>query len=179
MAQRKEGGLVHLYIGDGKGKPTAAVGLMVRALGHGFRMMLVQFFNDGQSGEIKALRVWPVVEILAGQVTDKFLRAMSAEGKAATRALHLQFFQTAEKRAMDGAIDLLVLDEVLDAVMCGTLGEPLLLDFLDRRPAELEVLMTGRSASDALFCRADYISRVECVRHPYDRGILAREGIEY
>jgi len=172
-------GLVHIYCGDGKGKTTAAMGLITRALGHGWRVLLVQFLKNGRSGELATLRKLPGVQIIAGQVTGKFSIAMSDQEKAATRALHLDFFRTAVAAVGHENTDLLVLDEILGAIESGLMDEAALLSFLDSKPASLEVVLTGRVASGSLLERADYISRIACVRHPYQRGIMAREGIEY
>lgn len=179
MTQQQRSGLVHLYCGDGKGKTTAAVGLIVRALGQGFRVMMVQFLKSGRSGEVTLLRQLPGIEILAGQVTHQFSNVMTEEERAATRALHLDFFHTAVRRVREQAVDLLVLDEILGAILSDTMPEDELISFLDKRPNSLEVVLTGRKASDSVMQRADYISEIRCVRHPYERGIKARKGIEY
>ena len=179
MTEKSRTGLVHLYCGDGKGKTTAAIGLITRALGHGYRVLLVQFLKNGRSGELATLRRMPGIQILAGQVTGKFSIAMTDEEKAATRALHLDYFHTAVQLVQEEGIDLLVLDEVLGAIESDLMAEDELVAFLDRRPTGLEVVMTGRLASERLMERADYLSKIACIRHPYQRGILAREGIEY
>ena len=179
MEQRKKTGLVHLYCGDGKGKTTAAMGLITRALGHGFKVLLVQFLKSGQSGELVSLRRLPGFAVMAGQVTGKFSISMTDEEKAATRALHLAFFRKAVRQVTDGPVDLLVLDEIIGAIESQLMDENELIAFLDDRPAHLEVVMTGRRASPAVLERADYISEIACVRHPFQRGIRARRGIEY
>lgn len=179
MTKQEKTGLVHIYCGEGKGKTTAAMGLIARALGHAYRVLLVQFLKNGKSGELATLRQLPGIQILAGQVTAKFSIAMTDQEKTATRALHLDYFHTATGLARQNSIDLLVLDEILGAIESGMMTEDELVDFLDSKPDGLEVVMTGRIASARLMERADYISQIACVRHPYQRGILAREGIEY
>lgn len=172
-------GLIHIYCGAGKGKTTASIGLIARAAGHGRRVLLVQFLKDGHSGEIDSLRLLPGVQVLAGQVTTRFTYQMDAEEKLATRSLHESFFQQAADQAHAGSVDLLVLDEVLGAINTGLLQHEEVLDFLRSKPSELEVVLTGRDPSSQLLELADYISEIHCVRHPYQRGICAREGIEY
>lgn len=172
-------GLIHLYCGTGKGKTTASVGLIARAAGHGRRVLLVQFLKDGHSGEIESLRLLPGVRILAGQVTTKFTYQMDGEEKTATRTLHEAFLHQAVESARTGSIDLLVLDEVLGAINTGLLPHEEVLDFLRTKPSGLEVVLTGRDPTSQLLALADYISEIQCVRHPYQRGICAREGIEY
>lgn len=175
----KTGGLIHIYCGAGKGKTTASIGLIARAAGHGRRVLLVQFLKDGHSGEIDSLRMLPGVQVLAGQVTTKFTYQMDVEEQLATRSLHESFFQQAADQAHAGLVDLLVLDEVLGAINTGLLQNEEVLDFLRSKPSELEVVLTGRDPSSQLLELADYISEIHCVRHPYQRGICAREGIEY
>lgn len=178
MTKQAKIGLIHIYCGEGKGKTTAAMGLITRALGHAYRVLLVQFLKNGKSGELASLRQLPGIQILAGQVT-KFSIAMTDQEKAATRTLHLDYFHTATCLVRQNDIDLLVLDEILGAIESGMMTEEELVSFLDNKPAGLEVVLTGRIASERLMSRADYISQIACVRHPYQRGILAREGIEY
>ncbi|MDW7658772.1 MAG: cob(I)yrinic acid a,c-diamide adenosyltransferase [Bacillota bacterium] len=179
MVRQEKLGLIHIYCGEGKGKTTAAMGLIARALGHEYRVLLVQFLKNGKSGELVTLRKLPGIQFLAGQVTGKFSIAMTDQEKEATRALHLDYFHTAAGLVRQNDIDLLVLDEILGAIESGMMTENELIDFLDSKPSGLEVVMTGRIASERLMDRADYISQIACVRHPYQRGILAREGIEY
>ncbi len=175
----RQTGLIHLYYGEGKGKTTAAIGLIARAAGHNRRILLVQFLKDGRSGELVSLRRLPEVRILAGQVTGKFSVAMNDAEKEATYLLHLDYFHQAVRLAADGALDLLVLDEVLGAIETGLLPEEEVLAFLQEKPPALEVVLTGRRPTQNLLAMADYISEIRCVKHPYERGILAREGIEY
>ena len=177
--QERQFGLIHIYCGHGKGKTTAGIGLIVRAAGHGRRVLLVQFLKDGLSGELDSLRMLRDVRILAGQVTANFTFDMNSAEKAATLALHHGFFGQAVDLARQGQIDLLVLDEVIGAINTGTLTQDVVLDFLRTKPDDLEVVLTGRDPSPQLLELADYISDIQCVRHPYQRGITAREGIEY
>jgi len=180
MTEKKERiGLVHLYCGDGKGKTTAAMGLIARALGNDYRVLLVQFLKNGTSGELTSLRKLDRVEIMAGQITSKFSISMTEAEKEQTRLLHCDYFRRAVQQVQAGSIDLLVLDEILGAIESDMMVESDLLDFLRHKPQGLEVVITGRHASQAIMETADYISRIECVRHPYARGILARPGIEY
>lgn len=172
-------GLIHIYCGEGKGKTTAATGLIVRAAGHQLRVMLVQFLKDGSSGEIALLRQLPGVRVVAGQPTRKFTYRMSEAEKQATLDVHRRFFAQAVDAAVHHELDLLVFDEALGAIHSGLLSEQDMVDFLRSKPADLEVVLTGRDPSPALLALADYISNIHCDRHPYQRGIQAREGIEY
>ena len=172
-------GLVHIYCGDGKGKTTAAIGLIVRAAGHGKKALLVQFLKSGLSGEITTLRQIKGVEVIAGQITAKFSNQMDQEEKAATLKLHQEYLKQAIASAASGELDLLVLDEAMGAISAGLLSQEDLLDFIKNRPDNLEIVLTGRNPPFDISSQADYISEIKCLRHPYEKGFPPREGIEY
>lgn len=174
----QEKGYVQLYAGDGKGKTTASVGLAIRAAARGWRVLFTQFLKDGNSAELKILEAQPTVDVISGQAINKFSFAMTDQEKAKTK-------EEMEKRLADlmnkvEHYDLLVLDEAVNAVNCYLLDEDLLLQFLDQRPAHLEVVLTGRNPSDRLIDQADYYTEMCMRKHPYEsEGLIARPGIEY
>lgn len=170
-----ETGLVHVYTGDGKGKTTAAVGLCARAAGCGLRAGFFQFLKDGDSGEVKTLQMLGVVTAAAG--TDKFTWDMDAAEKKACAAEQAQLLQQATALAKD--VDVLVLDEVVGAVSAGMLKEADLLAFVQKKPPHLELVLTGRDAPAALLALADYATEMKALRHPFERGVAARRGIEF
>lgn len=165
-------GYVHFYYGDGKGKTTAAMGLALRALGHALPVTVVQFLKDGGSGECAMLEKLGA-RVVAGKAAPGFVFSMTDVQKAATRALHDGYL---EKNLINGG--LLVLDEVGDALSLGMLDQQKLLALLDHR-GETEIVLTGHAPVDCLMARADYITEMKAHRHPYEKGIPAREGIEY
>jgi len=170
-------GLLQVYTGDGKGKTTAAVGLALRMAGHGFRVYLLQFMKgDPNYGEILALRAVPKVEILqSGLPTFVRKGAPGPEDLRLARA----GLETAREILSAGRHDLVILDEILCAVDYGLLRESELLDLIDRKPAQVELVLTGRNAPAEVIRRADLVSEIREVNHPYRRGVAAREGIEY
>lgn len=172
-------GLTHVYFGDGKGKTTAALGMALRALGYGRGVVIVQFLKNVFSGELRALERFPKAKVLRGQASDKFLPAMTGEEQEETRRIQEENFREAVRLAREGACDLLILDEVLDACQLGLLDGTALLDFIDHKPAGLELVLTGHSLTEGILARADYATQMVKRKHPYDRGIPAREGIEY
>ncbi|WP_294499356.1 cob(I)yrinic acid a,c-diamide adenosyltransferase [uncultured Gemmiger sp.] len=167
-------GLVHLYCGDGKGKTTAAMGLALRALGAGLRVTIVQFLKDGQSAELAPLRALGAA-VYAGEPGMKFVFQMTEAEKAAARAEQNALLRA----ALAEPCDLLVLDEACAAAALGMVEEPLLKTAVLDRPAGREVCLTGRDPAPWLTAAADYITEMQCVRHPYDRGVPARRGIEF
>ena len=170
-------GLVHLYCGDGKGKSTAAVGLSVRASGAGLPVVFAQFFKDGSSSEIGVLRSLPGVRVLVCERYFGRFRNISEEARAEAVKAYGDLLE--EALAAAGERGLLVLDEAVSACGHGVISEEKLLAFLRDKPAELEVVLTGREPSQGLYDAADYITRMEKLRHPFDVGIPARKGIEF
>ena len=173
----KEKGLIHIYCGDGKGKTTAAVGLAVRAAGRGLRVLISRFLKTEDSGEVEVLRAIPGITVLPCERTFGFLFRMSPEQKReAARYFQGQFEKTA---AMAQDYDLLILDEIMASVNGGVVKEESVLQFLEEKPEGLEVVLTGRGPSQALLDRADYVTEMRKVKHPFDRGVAARRGVEY
>ena len=171
-------GLIHIYCGDGKGKTTAAVGLAVRAAGAGKKVLFVQFFKDGTSSEIQVLGQIPGVELEFCLTHHGFYKFMDEAGRAAAKEDYSFLLDNALARAAEG-LDLLVLDEAISACNCGVIDEEVLAAFLKNKPAGLEVVLTGRNPSQRLQDLADYITEMKKIRHPYDKGISARLGVEY
>lgn len=167
-----------MYCGDGKGKTTAALGLALRAIGHGWQVLMVQFLKASATGELAAITQLPGFSVLRGQKGRAFALQMDEAGRAELRAQYDQLMATAIQSVQDEEYDLLILDEAIGAMRRGVLNRGLLLDFLRNKPALLEVVLTGRNPDDELLDLADYISEVKKIRHPFDRGITAREGIE-
>lgn len=169
-------GCLHLYYGDGKGKTTAAAGLCVRAVGAGLRCGFVQFLKGRQTSErapLATLGVW----VFAPAASPRFWFEMDEAEKEACRSLTAQALNEACARAED--LDVLVLDEALDAVELGILPENLLEDFVQNRPNSLELVLTGHCCSKALAPYADYVTQFLAEKHPYAQGLAARKGIEY
>lgn len=174
-------GQVHLYYGDGKGKTTASVGLAVRAFGAGFDVQVVQFLKDGCSSEMAVLRDRLGISVLAEKATQHMSFSMSEDEKSLTRECHERIWKKAMDwvEQADGAGRILILDEIIGAIEAGLFPEEKLISFLDHRPPDLEVVLTGRNPSASVIERSDYRSQIICDGHPYNKGIPARDGIEF
>ncbi len=170
-------GLIHIYYGDGKGKTTAAVGQAVRAAGSGLKVLFFQFLKDNTSSEREILEQIPNVTCLPGKRHVKFYNRMNGDDKAEYRRYNTKALDEIIKFCT--RFDMLILDEAACAADLGLLSEQKLVDFLRHKPKGLEVVLTGRRASDGLLALADYATEMSKVRHPYDAGITAREGIEF
>lgn len=169
-----ERGLLHLYWGDGKGKTTAAMGLALRALGSGKRVVIVQFLKGGKSGEIPLLEQLGA-KIYRGKAGQKFVFQMNDAEKAATRELQNANLRAAQQEPAD----LLILDEAGSAWELDMVDKELLKAVVLERSAEQECVLTAHGAPDWMLEAADYSTEMKCHRHPYQKGIAAREGIEY
>jgi len=169
-------GLIHIYCGDGKGKTTAAVGLAVRAAGNGKRVLFVQFLKSGKTGEVELFQSIENIDVLRGKDNTKFVWNMTTEEKNQTKAGHDACLDEAIQRAAD--YDMLVLDELCATYRMELIDKKKVLDFLQHKPEALEVILTGRDPEEELLQLADYISEVKKVRHPFDKGMKARKGIE-
>jgi cob(I)alamin adenosyltransferase len=173
----RDTGLVQVYTGDGKGKTTAAFGLAMRAAGHGERVLVLQFMKaDPTWGEIvSAKKLGVEVEqvgldhwVIKGEATDDDLAAAAAG------------FARARDLVMSGDHDLVVLDELITAVFFELVGldEVLRLITFDR-PARVELVLTGRRAPAEIVEAADLVTEMRPLKHYYDAGVQAREGIEF
>ena len=165
--------MLHLYWGNGKGKTTAAMGLALRALGHGQRVVIVQFLKDGTSGEIAPLRAAGAAVYACPNA--KFTWLMDEADKAAAREASAR----ALGQALAEPFDLLVLDEACAALKSGILDEALLRRAVAFAKNGREVVLTGRDPAPWLQDAADYSTEMRAHKHPYADGIAAREGVEY
>lgn len=171
-------GLTHVYFGDGKGKTTASIGLIVRAAGCGLRCVLVQFLKDTKCGELETLAKIPGVTVLRGKAPGgMFVKDMTEAQLAETRRIHDANLAEGIELCRDGG--LLVLDEALDAVSLQLVSEEPLRELLEARPEGLELVITGHAEVPWVLERADYITEMVKRRHPYDAGIMGRRGIEF
>ena len=165
--------MLHLYWGDGKGKTTAAMGLALRALGHGRRVVILQFLKDGSSGEIEMLRRCGAAVYACPNA--KFTWLMTDAERAEARRTNTRTLQT----ILQGSFDLLVLDEACAACKNDLVEEALLREAAARAEQGAEVVLTGREPAASMQDAADYSTALRAVKHPYTRGIAAREGVEY
>ena len=199
-------GLVHIYCGDGKGKTSAACGLAVRMAGRGNHVVIARFLKTDDSGEVETLKQISNIHIIPCEKEFGFIFAMDDETKKEAAEFNTELFQKAVQTTLewckgnacsvqDESTDqvesdgqdkcaaqsqcLLVLDEIMAAVNFHMVPEALVLEFLKNKPENLEVVLTGRDPSEQMQEMADYISEVKKVRHPFEKGISARIGIEY
>ncbi|MBE6972947.1 MAG: cob(I)yrinic acid a,c-diamide adenosyltransferase [Ruminococcaceae bacterium] len=167
--------MLHIYHGDGKGKTTAAMGLALRMAGRGKRVVIAQFLKCEDSGERLALEGLAGVELLPLPDCLPFTFQLTEQQREEERARYVDMM--ARLVALAPRTELMVLDELCDAVDCGLVDLEAVLALLDRFSGE--VVLTGRRGQRELLARADYVTRMEKEKHPFDRGIEARKGVEW
>ena len=172
-------GRMHIYTGDGKGKTTAAEGLAVRFCGNGGQVMFVQFIKTGNSSELTAFEDLEGMTMMPNPWRWGFTWDLSDEDREEARGVYSQYLEMIGMRFLQGNFGMLVLDEVIGAMNAGLVDEQELFDLFDQLPEETEIVLTGRNPSARLLERADYVSEVRKVKHPFDQGLHARKGIEY
>lgn len=174
----KQTGYIHIYCGNGKGKTTCGMGLCVRAAGYGYRVMIYQFMKDNTTSERKILEQIPNITILKGLDKEKFSFQMTSDEKELRRSYYESQFQKLTLMAAEEHYDVLFMDELIYTIHAGLFREELLLNFLKNKPETLEVILTGQNPSQALIDIADYVSNIQKEKHPFDKGLPARKGIE-
>jgi cob(I)alamin adenosyltransferase len=171
-------GLVIVLTGDGKGKTSAALGIALRAYGHNMSICVIQFikgsFVTGESLAAERLGI-EFVSLGKGFVTGKGNDLDLTEHRsAAEKALAL-----ARQRMFSGSLDILILDEINNAVELGLLDITAVLDLVKNKPANLHVVLTGRNAHPDLISAADLATEMHSLKHPFDSGVPAQKGIDY
>lgn len=169
--------MIHLYTGEGEGKTIAALGLALRAIGHGKRVVVIQFMKGRtDTGEVlMAKKLTPDLRIHQfGRAGFVDLKSPEPEDKAlAEKGLSFA------KEALRKKPDLLILDEINLAVAVGLLSEKKVIDLLGSVPADVTVVLTGRRAPKAFIERADLATEMVYLKHPFDVGVESREGLDY
>ena len=171
--------MLHIYYGNGKGKPTAAVGLTIRAVGSGMKVAFFQFLKNGSSSEISILETLENVTVVSCEECKKFTFAMNDLEKNEVTLCHNEMLKKASELLKSNEVQLVVLDEFIDAYNKKLIDIELADNFISNDMSDGEIVMTGRNPSDKLKKRADYLTEMNAVKHPFDNGITARKGIEY
>ena len=178
MLSALDQGLIQVYTGNGKGKSTAAFGQALRAAGRGLKVRIVQFMkNDAESPEIQLLKK-AVPDI---QVSSFGRQGFISQGKGTPQDQLLagEAYCLAVSIVEDQETDVLVLDEINNAVYFGLIDQELVVKLLEVKPAKMEMILTGRNAPRQIIEMADLVTSMEEIKHPYQAGIMARPGIEF
>ena len=178
MTDKKTGGLVQIFTGEGKGKTTAALGTVLRAAGHDLKISIIFFIKGKYSqGEYKTLDALPTVKV-ASFGLRRFIYendVINPEEKAQAQAALI----AARKDIIGGRFDLVVLDEVNNAVYFHLLEADEVIKLIKDKPPHVELILTGRNADKRLIGIADLVTEMKNIKHPFEKGIKARKGIEF
>ena len=171
--------MIHAYYGDGKGKSTAAAGAALRAAGNRMRVMYVQFLKTENTGERLALQSIDGINLTSCPLELKFTYEMDDRERQQVSMMYRGIFERAVSITLSNRYDMIVLDEVFDVINEGMLSEGSVFEFISNAPNNIEIIMTGRKPPKRFIDAADYVTEFKKHKHPYDRGIQARKGIEY
>lgn len=171
---------LHVYTGDGKGKTTAAMGLALRALGHGQRVLVAQFIKDGRSGELAALEQFPSATVWHNATVQTFIFRMTADEQAQVRRQQTRQAQALAVAVQEHRPHLIVLDELGLALHLDMVAQSVGRELIMAALSSGETVVTGRNIPDWLEEKADYLSVITAQRHPYvTQGLPARMGVEW
>lgn len=170
-------GFIEVYTGNGKGKTTAAIGLAVRAAGYSLRSYIIQFMKEYPYNELNSLALLKKWIEIEQYCLDEFVYRKEPPGKdeieKAVRGL-----KAAELKMNSGEFNIIVLDEVCVAIYFGLLKTEWVLDFIGKKPANVELILTGRYCPEEIIQKADLVTEMKEIKHYYQTGVLSRRGIE-
>lgn len=174
MVEKNSKGFVHVYTGDGKGKTTAALGLAMRAVGQSMKVAFIQFLKGIPCGEHFFMSQYHPFDIVQISVGDSFSKSKEQLSQEAQQTLAY-----AEQEILSGKYDLVILDEIFVAINQGLITVKQVLYLLDEKPSSVELVLTGRRAPPEIVQRADLVTEMLMIKHPFTEGTSARRGIEY
>lgn len=179
MDSKNKNGLILIYTGNGKGKTTAALGTAFRSIGYDWNVCIVQFVKGNwKYGEMESVKLIPNIEL--HQMGKGFCKIMgdnipeSEHRSAAENALEF-----ATEKMLSKKYELLILDEVFVAISTGILSEKKVIEFLKKKPDEMNLILTGRKATKRIIEIADLVTEMKERKHPFKKNILAKKGIDY
>lgn len=173
-------GCIQIYTGNGKGKTTAAMGQAVRAVGGGYRVYIVQFLKNWDTGELHSLKKFePELQIFRFEKPRKFFWELNEEEKAEVKKEIQTAFEFCKKVFQNKECDILIMDEVMGAIGNNLLDIQEVVDFMHSKPEDMELVMTGRNVPEAIMEAADLVTEMREIKHYYAKGVPARKGIEF
>jgi cob(I)alamin adenosyltransferase len=179
MPNHHEQGLVIVYTGNGKGKTTAAVGLAVRAAGYKRKVLFLQFIKQWFTGEKETLALLaPYVTFV--QMGEGFIGIWGdRKGRETHENAAAEAFSFARDKVASGEYDVVILDEINVAVQEGVVSVDEVMELLENKPEKLDIVLTGRGAPERVIARADLVTEMTEIKHPFQKGILAKRSIDF
>lgn len=173
-------GLVEIYMGDGKGKTTAALGQAMRSAGCGLKVYMVQFLKSGKTGEIESsIRLFPEFQIFRFEKQRGFFWTLNDAEKQELKGEIEKAFNFCMNVAANNECDVLILDEIMGVLQNKLLPVEKVISLINNKPKTMEIIMTGRAAPQEIIDMADLVTEMKEIKHYFKKGIPAREGIEY
>ena len=177
MKQKLEKGFIQVYTGNGKGKTTAAIGQAVRAAGFGLKTYFVMFMKEFPYNEVKSLeKLKDLITIVQVGKDDFVYKKVPPSEEEKTKIKNA--LAEAKTKMLNGEYDLIVLDEIFVSIYFGLIGKEEILSFIAEKPQDVELILTGRYSSQEIIDKADLVTEMKEVKHYYEKGALARRGIE-
>ncbi|MGQ9469354.1 MAG: cob(I)yrinic acid a,c-diamide adenosyltransferase [Nitrososphaerales archaeon] len=180
MAPKIEKGLVHIITGEGMGKTTSAIGLGLRAVGHGLKVYMIQFMKRESKGKeygeiksIKKFRNFKVAQFGSGKLISH------STPTETDFELAKKGFEHAKEVISGSKYDMVILDEIWVAVHHKLISLSEVISLIKNKPENIELVLTGRHAPKEAYDYADYVSEIKKIKHPYSKGVKARLGVEY
>ncbi|MFC2033862.1 cob(I)yrinic acid a,c-diamide adenosyltransferase [Chloroflexota bacterium] len=174
MNEKINRGIIQICTGNGKGKTTAALGEAMRASGQGMKVIFIQFLKGEEVGEHFFASKYHPFEIIQLDSGSSFTKSDEELGKESQKTLAYT-----EEQMLNGDYDIIILDEVFVATSRGFITIQQVLDFLDKKPESVNLVLTGRNAPVEIVQRADLVTEMLNIKHPFDQGITAIRGIDY
>jgi len=176
--------MIHIYTGDGKGKTTSAYGVALRSLGWKKKVCVLQFLKSKgfESGEIKTLKRFSKrfkIIRFKDQTHPIFIKGKTPKKYFKLKESIKKGIEVSKKIILSKKYDLVILDEIINTIKEGFVAEREVLNLLEISSPETELILTGRGATKELIKKADYVTFMKNIKHPYKKGILARKGIEF
>jgi cob(I)alamin adenosyltransferase len=173
-------GYIQIYTGNGKGKTTAAVGLATRAAGNKFRVCMVQFLKSGVTGELESAKLMaPYFTIHRFERPRGFFWTLNDQEKIELKEDIQVAYKFCIKQLEEGNCDILIMDEIMGTLSNGLITEEQLIELIDKKPDDVELIMTGRNVPESIMQRANLVTEMKDLKHYFNEGVPARKGIEF
>ena len=172
-------GFLHVYCGEGRGKTTAALGLAIRAAGAGKAVRIIQLLKGTNTSELETLRLIPNITVTRCDKNYGFVSKMTQADKSAITDCQNKLLEEGFALVKSNAVDMLIIDEFNAAYDYNLLDRKSAEEFLLNKDFPAEIVITGRNPAEIFVNAADYVSEIKCVKHPFEKGISARKGIEF